>query len=579
MMTRVLCCACALALCGALPASGQIAIGQQIEIQRGPGMPPLPAREGQPTKTGTSRIRGRVVAADTGQPIRRALVRVTSGEVRENRSTVTDANGVYEFRDLPAASYTLNASKGTFVSLGYGQTRPFETGRPLRVGENQVVERVDFRLPRGGVIAGRVVDELGEPVPDVQVMTMRNQFVQGRRQPAPWGRPSMTNDIGEFRLFGLPPGEYYLSATARDLSAMMATSEDRTGYAPTYYPGTPNAAEAQLVSVSVGETAGGLTVQLVQTRTSRITGVALDAEGKPMTSGAVMVMQTFRGGDMMMSFMGGGGGQIKPDGSFTVSGVTPGQYQLRATGFGGPGPLGGIGFSVATVTVTGGEDITGVVLAPEHPATARGRIIVNPPDTSGRLQLTSIRLMASPADGTMAFPGAGVMAGMQPSVREDSTFELQVSPGQMNLRMMPTTPGWSVKAVRHGGTDVTDSGIEFASGAVVDDIELEITNVIQEVSGKVTDARGQEVRDYAVLIFPQDRSRWELIRYNALARPNQDGRYSVRTLPPGTYVAAATDYIDPSERSNPELMERLRVGGITFEIREGETKVVDLRLP
>ena len=50
--------------------------------------------------------------------------------------------------------------------------------------DNQTVERIDFRLPRGAVIAGRIVDELGEPVADVQVMTMRNQFVQGRRQPS-----------------------------------------------------------------------------------------------------------------------------------------------------------------------------------------------------------------------------------------------------------------------------------------------------------------------------------------------------------------------------------------------------------
>jgi hypothetical protein len=236
----------------------------------------------------------------------------------------------------------------------------------------------------------------------------------------------------------------------------------------------------------------------------------------------------------------------------------------------------GAGSSIARVTVTGGEDITGVVLAPERPATARGRLIVSPPDASGRLQLSSIRLMTSPADGIMAFPGTA--PGTQPAVHDDASFEIQVSPGQMTLRPMIPTAGWSLKAVRHSGVDVTDTGIEFASGGLVDDIEVEITNVIQEVTGKVTDARGQDVKDYAVLMFPQDRSRWEQARYSALARPNQDGRYSVRTLPPGAYVAAAVEYVDPAERTNPELLERLRIGGITFEIREGETKALDLRL-
>jgi hypothetical protein len=570
MLTRAVLCACASVLV-ASPLHAQIAIDQGIQIMRAPGG--VPQREGQPARTGTARIRGRVVAADTGLPIRRGVVRATSVEVRENRSTVTDAEGRYEFRELPAASYTLNASKSSFVALSYGQTRPFDSGRPLELKDSQTIERIDFRLPRGGVIAGRILDELGEPVSDVQVMTMRNQFAQGRRQPTPYGRPAMTNDIGEFRLFGLPPGEYYISATARDLSAMMATSDDRSGYAPTYYPGTPNAAEAQLVAIAVGESQSDLTLILVPIKTGRITGTALDSEGKPIRGGNVMVTQTMRGGDMAMSFMSSSGSTIKPDGSFSISGVAPGEYQLRAMAF-GSGPAMAEA-SMATVSVAGGEDITGVVLLPQRPAAAQGRIVVNPPDPTGQLEPSGIRLMATPTvpSGPM-FGGAGA----PPTIRGDWSFEMSVPPGMMNIRAVPSIPGWTVKAVRHNGTDVTDTGIDFPSGGTVEGLEIELTNLQQEISGRVTNDKGLEVKDYSVLFFPQDRTRWELMRYFAIGRPNQEGRYSVRTLPPGEYLAAAVEYLDPSERANPELLDRLRIGASPIEIREGDAKALDLRI-
>jgi hypothetical protein len=487
---------------------------------------------------------------------------------------VTDAEGRYEFRELPAASYIVNASKSSFVALAHGQTRPFDSGRPLELKDSQTIERIDFRLPRAGVIAGRIVDELGEPVSDVQVMTMRNQFVQGRRQPAPYGRPAMTNDIGEFRLFGLPPGEYYISATARDLSAMMAASDDRAGYAPTYYPGTPNAGEAQLVAIAVGESKSDLTFALVPVKTARITGTALDGEGKPLRGGNVMVMQTMRGaGDMGMAFMSSGS-PIKPDGSFTVSGVAPGEYQLRAMAF-GAGPGAGDA-SVATVNVAGGEDITGVVLMPQRPATAQGRIIINPPDSTGRLEPSAVRLMSGPTapSGPMLIGGGGT----PPTLRADWSFEMSVQPGTMSIRAIPSIPGWSVKAVRHNGTDVTDTGIDFPSGGTVEGIEIELTNLQQEISGRVTNDKGLEVKDYSVLFFPQDRARWESMRYFAVGRPNQEGRYSVRTLPPGEYLAAALEYLDPSERANPDLLERLRIGASPIEIREGEAKALDLKI-
>ena len=132
----------------------------------------------------------------------------------------------------------MSASKGSYVAAAV-RTAAAVRARASRSRSwiGQTVEKVDFALPRGGVITGRILDEFGEPLADAQVAAQRYQNIGGRRRLMPAGRPAMTNDIGEFRLFAIPPGQYYLSATLRSMG-MMGDTDDRSGYAPTYFPGT-----------------------------------------------------------------------------------------------------------------------------------------------------------------------------------------------------------------------------------------------------------------------------------------------------------------------------------------------------
>jgi hypothetical protein len=211
-----------------------------VIIQVPPGMPGVPMPQmpprdnAQPATPGTATLRGRVVAADTGQPLRKAQVRIFAAELRENRMATTDADGKYEFKELPAGRYNVSASKGSYVVLQYGQQRPFEAGRPVEILDRQTVEKVDFALPRGGVITGRILDEFGEPLADAQVAAQRYQNMGGRRRLVPAGRPAMTNDIGEFRLFAIPPGQYYLSATLRSMGMMATQKIGRDTRRPTF---------------------------------------------------------------------------------------------------------------------------------------------------------------------------------------------------------------------------------------------------------------------------------------------------------------------------------------------------------
>ena len=556
------------------PAStaAQVIVGSQLPAPPPPPPPPgaMPMTR-DAVKTGTARIRGRVVAADTGQPLRKAQVRVFSPELRENRSVSTDAEGRYELKELPAGRYQVNVAKGSFVSLAYGQSRPFEAGKPLEVLDGQTVEKVDFALPRGGILTGHIVDEFGEPVADVRVQAMRYQYVQGRRQLSSAGRASMTNDIGEFRIFGLAPSQYFLSASLQGSGAMIVNgmlggTDDRSGYAPTYYPGTPTVTEAQRVTVGIGQTLTDLNMSLIPTRTARITGTATDSNGKPLSGGVVVAMQ--RTGTAMGTPTGG---QVRPDGSFTLSNMAPGDYVIMAMT---PGALGDMSeFATGQVTVAG-DDVTGVQIVGQKSITASGKLIVDPAAAKS-LVTASVRLMATPAhpeDNLLAGTGTG-------KVNDDLTFEVKARPGLALIRFVALPAGWGVKSVRLNGADVTDAGIDFKPNEDVAGLEVELTNKPTEVSGLVTNARGEPVKDYTVVVFAKDREKWGYMsRFFQSGRPDQDGRYKVKALPAGEYYAVALDYVEPGEATDPEFLDRIKTRATSFSLLEGDTKVMDLKI-
>jgi hypothetical protein len=524
------------------------------------GSLPDPRNAGSaPPPPGTSTLRGHVFAADSGLPLRKAQVRIVSAEGRENRLATTDNQGAYEFKELRAGRYNISASKGSYVSLSYGQQRPTEPAKPLAILDNQVVERMDFTLPRGAVIMGRVVDEFGEPISDVQVGVQQYQFVQGQRRLVPTARQGSTNDIGEFRLFGMSPGQYYLVATWRPQNPM--NSEDTTAYAPMYFPGTDNVAQAQRVTVAAGQEISDIVMALKPMRATRVSGTATTAEGKPM-AGAVMAMST--GG---FGFSMAGNAPIRPDGTFSLTGLAPGEYSLRAQAFGpgGPGEM-----AVTTITVTG-EDITGVRLVSSKPSALTGRIVTEPAAASALP--ASLQLVLLPMDFGVIPMGMGPAA-----MGGDGTFEMKSGPGKMRITMF-NAGGWTIRSVRLNGTDITDAGVDIKPGEDVSGLEIELTNKLTAISGLVTNARGQAVKDYSAIVFSQDRDKWKTFnRYQGTGRPDQDGRFKISGLPPGDYYIVAVDKIEQGQSSDPDFLEAIRTKATALTIHEGETRTVDLKV-
>ena len=591
-------------------ALGIVSAAAQVQIiQGGPGEPFQMPGQGRQFKTGTARITGRVLTTESGAPIRRAQVRIMGPEIMA-KTAMTDGEGRFEFRDLPGGRFNLSASKSGYVTVQYGQTRPFESGRPIELTDKQVLENADITMPRGSVIAGRIVDEFGEPLPDVNVTAMRQTWTNGRRRMTPaGGRIAQTNDLGQFRIYGLPPGDYYISATLRGPIDMMAVemaasvragfneagptaSNPSSGYAPTYFPGTFNVADAQRVTLAVGQEIGNADFALTPVRLAKISGIVIGSDGKPL-SGAMVTASPSSRTEVMLGMQNSG--RTNADGAFTINNVAPGEYQLNAnamqvitsdeggnrmvfqmrTAVGGGG--GGESEFGSVPLVVAGEDLLNIVLTTTKGATATGKVTfeggAKPPN------MTSIRISAPPADSPAMTPGFAGAPGPG-AVKEDGTFELKGLAGQRLIRTAALPSGWTLTSVRMGGTDITDTGADFRAGDTVSGIEITLSSQTTSITGSVVGADGTAMKDYTLVIFSDDPELWKMpmSRWVTGTRPDQDGRFKVQNMPPGSYHAVAVEYIPSGEWGDPELLERLKGKGRRFTLEEGSTETLELKL-
>jgi hypothetical protein len=225
------------------------------------------------------------------------------------------------------------------------------------------------------------------------------------------------------------------------------------------------------------------------------------------------------------------------------------------------------------ITVTG-EDIKDLQLVAVKPSLVRGRLIVDPA-AAQRLQTTALAITMLPLEQQMM-----MMGGMMPGkVTDDFTIELRSAPGKYRVGSINMPLGFSIRAVRLGAADVTDSGVEIKPNEELTGLEVELTNRITTIVGLVTNPRGEPSKDYSAIVFAQDSEQWTAnSRYRSSGRPDQDGRYRIANLPPGRYYIVAVDHLEPGQASDPEFLERVRGKATAFSLSEGETKSIDLKL-
>jgi carboxypeptidase family protein len=558
-------------------------------------------------------ISGRVIAADTGRPVKRARVFVSAAELPGGRGVLSDDGGAFELAELPAGRYTLSVSKSGFVAISYGQRRPLQAGTPIQLADGQQMKGVTMALPRGSVINGHVYDETGDAMPGVLVRVLRYQYLQGDRRLTPAGT-AQTDDLGQYRVWGLMPGDYYVDAQSRinlnlgtpagrggrgggpggrgavpaagrggpgaptasaiagviagiaggNVAALFAPDdESQKAYAPTYYPGVSSVAEARPITVGLGQEAANIDFGLQLVHVARVSGHVTDTDGNTAWNGNVSLV-----GDTATSGRGGlgvnYGSRIQWDGTFGIGNVPPGRYTLQARGTTGDTPQ----FASQPITV-GEADIDDVSVLLTNSASITG-VVAFPAGATAAPDFSNLRVTA---------PATGTSIGGQPQGRvdKDGKFTIDgIAAGLHLIRPGGQLRGWTLKSVTIDGRDVTDTPIELRSGQTLQRVELAFTDKTNEINGTLKTDQGAPVTEYTVLAFSTDSTFWQpQSRHIATARPDQNGQFRIRGLPAGGYYLATVDPAQQGEWFEPAYLEEHRLGAARVTLGDGDTKTQD----
>jgi hypothetical protein len=398
---------------------------------------------------------------------------------------------------------------------------------------------------------------------------MQSQYYLGRRRLVPGGANTRTDDAGQYRLLGLPPGDYVIMAVLRDTWPLDDDPTQILGYTQSYYPNTSNAAEAQRVKLAVGQEIGAIDIGLVPGRAAKLSGIAMSSSGAPLAGQPVSLMQEISG-PTTMSMMGAGSARTGGDGSWSIPNVPAGDYRLevRST-VADQQEIGDLMVAVA------GADIEGITIVAGTGGTLRGIVVTEDGSSlAGPLERLTVRGRTMSTDFRARQPPGGAENGR---ITKEGVFEFKGALGPTILAVTPLQSPWSVKAVEYEGKDVADMPVDVRHGDTLAGFRVVLTNRPTVVRGTIRDQKSQAAAEGTIVVFAADSGKWrEESRMIRSARPDQNGRFEIRGLPPGEYLAIALDYVRENQWNDPEFLEELKSRAEKFSLNESETRQLDL---
>ena len=579
-------------------------------------------RDGTQTGSGSASIRGTVlVEGETETPARRVRVTLTAVAGAEpGRTTTTDDQGGFIFDGLPAGRYELQAFKPAYLRASYGASRPERPGTPIVLTEGEMKAGLALTIARGGVITGVVRDARGQPVPGVEVRVLKLTYnaVTGEPTLGPAGAVSSarSDDRGEYRAYGLPPGGYLIVLpgpparsggpgpddirvlTSREVrQAMLAaragatplqpvppsarSGAARVNYAPVFHPGVTDIGSAATVTLGPGEERRDVdvTVQLVPSAT--ISGTITSPSGALPPSLSIRIVPAGPDAEMLAGAgLRGLSAPPRADGTFAVGGVPPGTYFVKALS----GPAGGrrgapldapTMWAMAEIVVSGQDLDVPLVLQPG--IAINGRVVFDGAQpTAEELETLSFRLVPRGSGGTTLYTGGG-------RVGAEGRFAFaSVPPDTYRFTTIWGATGaaekWALAASTVGGRDAFEAPLEVGPAAPMD-WTVTFTDRPTSLAGVLQDRDGRPATDYYVLLFSADRAFWTPgSRRVRMTRPATDGTFSIRGVPTGDYLVAALTDLAPGEWNDPALLDQLVSAAVRLTLRDGETTRQEFRI-
>jgi protocatechuate 3,4-dioxygenase beta subunit len=556
------------------------------------------------TLAGTASVSGTIVLDDEKQPLlRRATVTLLRQGIEDIRTTATDDAGRYAFGDLPAGTYTLAASKGGHLAMSHGAPKPGMPGQAIVLRDGQSLTLSPLALPRGAVIAGRVLDRFGQPVPNLGVQASLFLTINGeRRRRAITGGTgtAVTNQHGDYRMFGLQPGTYVVFATpptgVRGVEMIDTTAEavrlaqrpdgppsplpPALMYVPTLYPGVNDSSAAAVIELGKGQERTDVDFALQHVAVGQLRGTVTGPDGRPL-QGLRVARQNVQGSALLPSETAAAG--TDTNGRFTMANVAPGTYVVSAVGAPSTPRLVELGlalppgpstasehlFGSATVTVSSGAPVEVTIRMEPTPVLAGTATVTGGAKGEG----VTVRLVP--------VAGAGVARNVaSATIDAEHRFRFQgVLPGSYRMAVAGLPRGVRAVSAMLGDLDVLDVSFDVHPGVTPPGIIVTLTDVPTTLSGRLIDGAGSPVSSLYVMAFSTNPAHWHAgARRIGAMRAGVDGSYLFDTLPPGEYFVCALTELDATLQYEPAFLQELMPASIRIRLAEGQTIRQDLRV-
>jgi Carboxypeptidase regulatory-like domain len=508
-------------------------------------------------------VAGIVVKLAGSEPLKSANVQLLNmDDHSRGASTVTDVGGRFELKGIDPGRYRLKVARTGFVTQEYGQRTPNDPGAVLTLRAGQSMRDLLFRLIQWGVIAGRVINEEGEPLPWTQVSALREIYTRGKR--TLYTETTVpTNDLGEYRLFGLRPGRYFVSAKYRPGEHLIGkesveeTEEDSgpQGYVPTFYPGSADPTKAVALAIKAAEEIPSVEILLRPVEVFKIKGRVYSMLSRRSWDTTSLSLEQ-RGGGLQAGIPVRQALVDKPDGSFTIADVLPGAYVLIAYSY-----EDGRAYQARQNIDVGSADLEGVVITIAPPVAVSGRVVWEGPPSVERDPLA---IVLNGADTTHAL-------GSRARVTPQGGFTLyQVFEGPYRLGIAGQSKDCFVKAVRYGATDGLEDGFNVVRGANAQ-LEVTISSKGAHVQGTVTDADDLPAVGVWVVLVPDEAHRSQSRFYKATTT-DQNGHFDLQGIAPGDYKLFSWDEVETGAWEDPDFLKPFESKGVNISFEEGDQK-------
>jgi hypothetical protein len=572
-----------------------------------------------PTRVGTASVTGTVVSDDRdAKPLRRAQVSITGFALPLGHTTITADDGTFRFDRLPAGRYAISAAKAGYVPIALRPQTEQSTTVEVRAGQTGAVS---LRLQKGAVITGTVTSPDGTPAAGVSVTPLIRRYVaatgERRTMPVPQGT-AVTDDRGAYRIFGLAPGSYLVSAAPRAPTPtsvglrLMTEAEVKRALAevkqplfasrpgiqttpppaakttesapsvmmvPIFYPGSPSEARAVAVTLAAGEVRSGIDIDLEFVRAATIEGYVTVPDGARTQ---VILTRADTGASQGMTMA-----MAAADGRFTFRNVAPGHYAIssRATAAAerisatqaGMTPAESAGWGRTEVLIVG-DDLAGITLSLRPPLTLSGRIVFASNEPGAQAPPIPLRRIPVP----LATSGTGLPVPLPRVDVDGERFAVTgLLPVRYRFQALPQgvrSPlgRWWLTSLMVRGRELLDSEVELTES--VDDAVITFADRASELSGTARYASGTPVREGHVVIFSTNPGTWFFNSRRVVALETSTGKYSVKNLPAGDYFVTVAQGLERNEWFNPEVLELLAKDAQKVTLAEFETKTFEIVL-